>query len=67
MWKEMRKGKCKTKKKRQWHFFFLCTLHLEDGRGEKGSERGRERLKMRKYEHMEGERREKKRAGKKQS
>ena len=31
MWKEMRKGKCKTKKK-------ACTLHLQDGRGEKGSD-----------------------------
>lgn len=39
MWKEMRKGKCKTKRKSG--AFFLCTLHLQDGRGEKGSEGGR--------------------------
>lgn len=41
MWKEMRKGKCKTK--RTSVAFFLCTLHLQDGRGEKGSEGGRKR------------------------
>lgn len=43
MWKEMRKGKCKTK--RRSGAFFLCTLHLRDGWGEKGGEGGRTRLK----------------------
>lgn len=35
MWKEMRKVKCRTK--RMTVVFFLCTLHLQDRRGEKGN------------------------------
>lgn len=37
MWKEMRKGKCKTK--RTSEAFCLCTLNLQDGRGEKYNKR----------------------------
>lgn len=65
MWKEMRKGKCKTKRTSEGIFFFLCTLNLQDGRGEEYSKRKllkrrdeKENMKIR-MEKQERQRREK--------